>query len=54
MTPTKIWFITGTSSGFGQELAKAVLTQGDVVIGTFGKSSDGAAFTQQHPTNAHA
>jgi NAD(P)-dependent dehydrogenase (short-subunit alcohol dehydrogenase family) len=30
----KIWFITGISRGLGLELAKAVLAEGDVVIGT--------------------
>lgn len=29
-----IWFITGISRGLGRELARAVLAQGDVVIGT--------------------
>lgn len=31
---TRIWFITGISRGFGKELARAVLAQGDIVIGT--------------------
>ncbi|WP_029003315.1 oxidoreductase [Azorhizobium doebereinerae] len=30
----KTWFITGISRGFGLELAKAALAQGDTVIGT--------------------
>src|SRR5260370_36651115 len=30
----KIWMITGISRGLGKELARAVLLQGDVVIGT--------------------
>jgi NAD(P)-dependent dehydrogenase (short-subunit alcohol dehydrogenase family) len=29
-----VWFITGTSSGFGQELALAALARGDKVIAT--------------------
>src|ERR1700712_5639628 len=32
--PTKTWFITGTSSGFGREWAKAALERGDRVVGT--------------------
>ncbi|MDR2643744.1 MAG: SDR family NAD(P)-dependent oxidoreductase [Planctomycetaceae bacterium] len=32
--PTKIWFITGTSSGFGLEVTKAVLARGDSVAAT--------------------
>jgi NAD(P)-dependent dehydrogenase (short-subunit alcohol dehydrogenase family) len=31
---SKVWFITGVSRGFGRELASAVLSQGDFVIGT--------------------
>lgn len=31
---TKVWFITGCSTGFGRELAKAVLSQGDSVVVT--------------------
>jgi NAD(P)-dependent dehydrogenase (short-subunit alcohol dehydrogenase family) len=34
MTSSKVWFITGISRGFGEALAKAVLADGDVVIGT--------------------
>jgi NAD(P)-dependent dehydrogenase (short-subunit alcohol dehydrogenase family) len=30
----RVWFITGTSSGFGQELALAALARGDKVIAT--------------------
>ncbi|WP_199902655.1 hypothetical protein [Azospirillum sp. B4] len=30
----KVWFITGISRGFGKELARALLDQGQVVIGT--------------------
>jgi NAD(P)-dependent dehydrogenase (short-subunit alcohol dehydrogenase family) len=30
----KIWFITGISRGFGKALADAVLSSGDIVIGT--------------------
>ncbi|MFZ0873440.1 MAG: SDR family NAD(P)-dependent oxidoreductase, partial [Pseudonocardiaceae bacterium] len=31
---TKTWLITGSSRGFGRELAKAVLNSGDRVIAT--------------------
>lgn len=31
---TKTWLITGTSKGFGNELAKAVLDSGDVLVAT--------------------
>jgi NAD(P)-dependent dehydrogenase (short-subunit alcohol dehydrogenase family) len=32
--PTKTWFITGTSRGFGREWAVAALERGDRVVGT--------------------
>jgi NAD(P)-dependent dehydrogenase (short-subunit alcohol dehydrogenase family) len=30
----KVWFITGTSSGFGLEVTKSVLARGDIVVAT--------------------
>lgn len=30
----KVWFITGTSSGFGQAIARAAIAQGDAVVAT--------------------
>ncbi|MGP8296849.1 oxidoreductase [Streptomyces inhibens] len=30
----RVWFITGTSSGFGRELTRAVIAQGDRVVAT--------------------
>jgi NAD(P)-dependent dehydrogenase (short-subunit alcohol dehydrogenase family) len=30
----KVWFVTGTSSGFGRELARAVLEEGNSVVAT--------------------
>ena len=30
----RTWFITGVSSGFGCELTKQLLAQGDCVVGT--------------------
>lgn len=32
MKPTKVWLITGASSGFGRALARAVLTRGDSAV----------------------
>jgi NAD(P)-dependent dehydrogenase (short-subunit alcohol dehydrogenase family) len=46
----KIWFITGISRGFGLELAKAVLAEGDVVIGT---SRDGKTKIESAPETQH-
>jgi NAD(P)-dependent dehydrogenase (short-subunit alcohol dehydrogenase family) len=33
-TPSRVWFITGCSSGFGLALAEAALAQGDRVVAT--------------------
>jgi len=32
--PNKIWIITGAARGFGQQISKAVLATGDIVIAT--------------------
>ena len=34
MSSPRVWFITGTSSGFGKEFAVQVLKRGDKVIAT--------------------
>ncbi len=34
MSEKKVWFITGTSTGFGRALAEAVLAKGDRVVAT--------------------
>jgi NAD(P)-dependent dehydrogenase (short-subunit alcohol dehydrogenase family) len=47
----KTWFITGASSGFGKELAKAVLDKGDSVAATFRKPEQANAFTEENPGN---
>jgi NAD(P)-dependent dehydrogenase (short-subunit alcohol dehydrogenase family) len=39
MASSKVWFITGCSSGFGRELALGVLSRGDNVIATARDSS---------------
>ncbi|KAI0747543.1 NAD-P-binding protein [Fomes fomentarius] len=38
MSP-RIWFITGTSTGFGRRLAELVLKKGEIVVATARKSS---------------
>ncbi len=45
----KTWFITGASSGFGNELVKAVFSKGDKVAATFRKPEQASAFSQQYP-----
>ena len=44
----KVWFITGASSGFGKELAKAVFAKGDQVVATFRKEELAVTFTEQN------
>lgn len=44
----KVWFITGVSSGFGKELAKAVIEKGDYVVATFRKAEQASLFSQQY------
>jgi NAD(P)-dependent dehydrogenase (short-subunit alcohol dehydrogenase family) len=34
MTKRRIWLVTGASSGFGEEIARAALAGGDLVVGT--------------------
>ena len=34
MKSSKVWFITGTSSGFGRVLREAALKRGDKVVAT--------------------
>jgi len=51
---TKIWFITGISSGLGKALAEAVMANGDFVIGTFRKQTQVDAFNEKFATTAHA
>jgi NAD(P)-dependent dehydrogenase (short-subunit alcohol dehydrogenase family) len=44
----KIWFITGISSGLGKALAKAVVANGDIVIGTFRQQAQADVFNATH------
>ncbi len=52
--PQKIWFITGTSSGFGRGLAKAVLDRGDKVLLTARNPSSLDDLVAAYPGNALA
>ncbi len=51
---SRVWFITGTSTGFGRKLAEAVLAKGDRVIATARNEQTVADLEQQHPNNARA
>lgn len=48
----KVWFITGTSTGFGRLLAEEVLKCGGKVIATARKLEQIADFTQKYPNAA--
>lgn len=44
---SKVWLITGVSSGFGLSLAHAVAARGDVVVGSVRKPVQGDAFVKE-------
>src|ERR1700751_705585 len=54
MKKSRVWFITGTSSGFGRKLAEAVLAKGDRVVATARKVETLADLEQQYPQHARA
>jgi NAD(P)-dependent dehydrogenase (short-subunit alcohol dehydrogenase family) len=45
---SKVWFITGASSGFGEALAKAVTEKGDKIIATFRNAEQADLFSREH------
>ena len=51
---SKVYLITGTSSGFGRSLAEAVLERGDKVVLTARKPEDVEELAAQHKDNALA
>ena len=51
---SKIFFITGVSSGFGRAIAAAALKDGNVVAGTVRRQSDAQNFEALQPGRAHA
>ena len=48
-TKEKVWFITGVSSGLGKQIAKEVLSKGEIVVGTFRKQEQVEAFNSEVP-----
>jgi NAD(P)-dependent dehydrogenase (short-subunit alcohol dehydrogenase family) len=54
MSENKVWFITGTSSGFGRALAEEVLAKGDKVVATARKPEVLADLVEKYPETARA
>jgi len=54
MSENKVWFITGTSSGFGRLLAEEVLAKGDKVVATARKPEVLADLVEKYPDAARA
>jgi len=50
----KRWLITGVSSGFGLELARAALARGDTVVGTLRQRAQADNFEKLAPGRSHA
>lgn len=50
---TKVWLITGSSSGFGRSLVEAVLKKGDRVVATARKPEQLDDLAQQYPDTIH-
>jgi len=54
MSEKKVWFITGTSSGFGRALAVAVLAKGERVVATARKPEVLQDLIEKYPETARA
>ena len=54
MSENKVWFITGTSSGFGRILAEEVLAKGDKVVATARKPEVLQDLVDKYPDTARA
>ncbi|OUJ75282.1 oxidoreductase [Hymenobacter crusticola] len=52
-TSSKVWFITGASTGFGEALASFVLDKGDQVVATFRNGEQAEVFSQKADGRAH-
>ena len=53
-TPSKVWFITGASTGFGRLLAEQVLKSGGKVVATARKLDKVADLEEKYPGQAKA
>ncbi len=50
----RVWFITGSSTGFGRELAEQVLAGGERVVATARKPADVEDLVEKYPDTARA
>ncbi len=50
----KVWFITGSSTGFGRELAEQVLERGEKVVATARNTKDVEDLVEKYPDTALA
>jgi len=53
-TPSRVWLITGCSSGFGRALATAVLARGQWVVATARRLESIAPLAERHPETCRA
>ena len=51
--PNKVWIITGAARGFGQQISKAVLATGDIVIATVRSRPEELKAQLGNPPNLH-
>jgi NAD(P)-dependent dehydrogenase (short-subunit alcohol dehydrogenase family) len=51
---SRVWFITGASTGLGRKLAEAVLAKGDRVVATARKEETVSDLERQYPNQARA
>ncbi|MBD2465683.1 SDR family NAD(P)-dependent oxidoreductase [Oscillatoria sp. FACHB-1407] len=51
---SKVWLITGSSTGFGRSLTEAVLEKGDIVVATARKPEQLDNLVQQYPNTVKA
>jgi NADP-dependent 3-hydroxy acid dehydrogenase YdfG len=54
MSDKKVWFITGSSTGFGRELASELLEQGFRVVATARKPEVLKDLTEKYPEEVRA
>ncbi|MEV3874535.1 oxidoreductase [Streptomyces sp. NPDC049906] len=50
----RVWLVTGASSGFGREIARAAIAAGDTVIGTARRTAAMADLVAAHPDRVEA